>query len=188
MEIKFRGMRVENNEWVYGHYFYNENGNVHNITDGKIAYPVRHDSIGQFRNKKDINNVEIYNGDIVKTFWNNREMGLKLVENDSDIPDKDIWYGSHNESDTPVTASYEVVGNITENPELLKPKIEAISVSELKRERVKEVFRKTGIVLNDDIIEEIIEAVNNPFDNTNEFSERTRYSLTSRGIKTKLMH
>lgn len=121
-EILFRGKRIDNGELVDGYYVetlrYN---NLHWIWDGKEYIAVDSDTVGQYTGLKDKNGKKIFEGDIV-TFktrtssfkpgyvrWYEEEVRFLVT-----MPD-----GLHS---YPMDRSweYEVLGNIHDNPELLK--------------------------------------------------------------------
>ena len=126
-EIEFRGKTrtTEGSEWVYGYYykvksfFDNESANYitvirsHHLTD----FNVNEETIGQYTGLKDKNGQKIFEGDIVKAFYFEKEVIGKIefiygtfALTNSGISDNQLF----------IFEKLEVIGNIYDNPELLK--------------------------------------------------------------------
>jgi len=90
--IKFKGLRVDGQGWVYGHYYDDEIQSF--IISGINTYEVIPESLGQFTGKLTSDEMEIYEGDLIKTWigvipkevnWNEKEcswyFGIKPLAN-----------------------------------------------------------------------------------------------------------
>lgn len=138
-KIKFRGKRLDG-IWEYGFYFEEQmqNGTKCYIQDENVTvkpFEVIPESVGQSTELFDENDKEIYEGDIVEWVffsqkivygddttikgvieWQNGGFILRVIENDFEDAG---WYGiSELNSDT--ESDVTVLGNIHDNPELLK--------------------------------------------------------------------
>ncbi len=123
-EIKFRGKRLDNGEWVVGHLvkMWNE-WHILAMDDTNTAYPVDPDTIGEYTGLKDKNGREIYEGDIMEipeTDFNAYIVGTVEYQEDS------FFIQSHN-GGSPWGLQWSlrkhnagILGIIHDNPELLK--------------------------------------------------------------------
>lgn len=116
-EILFRAKRKDNGKWVYGDLLHPDNyGNGYCIEDftkeKNNCYDINPETIGQFTGLTDKNGKEIFEGDIVK--WDEKEWGCpynELVEFDYEL----LAMRKHDYKQW-----CEIIGNITDNPELLE--------------------------------------------------------------------
>ena len=123
-EVKFRGKRVDNDEWVYG--WYSEDYGYAEILTKYNDCEVILETVGQYTGLRDRNASKIYEGDIVIDERENRayiaflkqEMGYVLVfeKYDSRLGHRSRGGGYD------LDLSLEIIGNIHDNPELIKEK------------------------------------------------------------------
>lgn len=126
--IKFRGKKVTNGVWVYGClvysneidaaiYYQNGNGSV-KVMDWVY---VNSETVGQFTNLYDKNKKEIYEGDILKVQGTQERIEVRFVRGVFAF----LWNGDLDDEapiNTPTQEWAEVIGNIHDNPEVLKRK------------------------------------------------------------------
>lgn len=146
-QILFRGKRVDNGKWIEGYLVVNKDGTcwikdtdyqVNNDKNDLIPHEVIPETIGQFTCLTDRNGVKIFEDDIIKIV----EDGDKKTDNrPEDFNYGDValilfdsrycQFGAYNNSideiesignlvRTPWFNFIEVIGNIHDNPELLK--------------------------------------------------------------------
>ena len=112
-EIKFRGKRNDNGEWVYGWYvgYSNAMGYIHgDYVDKNEVWQVDAETVGQYTGLKDKKGVEIYEGD--------------LLQFEDYPPQEVVWEdGGFAVEDYYLADWYDgavVIGNIHDNPELME--------------------------------------------------------------------
>lgn len=130
-EIKFRGKRLDGQGWAFGSYIEAElqNGITHEIIPYKRGEPVVEvdpDTVGQFTGVKDKNGMRIFEGDVLGV--GGRIIGW--VQGGVRGYCYDVVYVNHQKGEERyslyATATYDfrdrlgIVGNIYDNPDLLK--------------------------------------------------------------------
>ena len=127
--ILFRGKRVDNGKWVYGdlaHFPDKTNIDPHEHGQPWRGYAVDPETVGQFTGLTDKNGKRIFEGDIVK-HYNNSDDGFDigaLYWDETFSQWKRTSIGNFHSRDFTYRVSrsceYEVIGNIHDNPELMK--------------------------------------------------------------------
>lgn len=136
-ESKFRGISINNGEFVYGDLLHiNEDLYITNFKQTNeqqavlINEEIDPETLGEFTGHKDKNKKEIYEGDIL--YW--KDINIKVVcvfgfneigKSDWGIPIKSQGFALEHIDKSGYSSftcikNYEVIGNIYENPELLK--------------------------------------------------------------------
>ena len=115
-EIKFRGKCYDNGEWVYGGIIFIDGGEPH-IFCNYGGVEVDSATVRQYTGLKDKNGKEVWEGDIVE--WEN----LMKTNMRSVIAYRDRMFcfvDANNEPEEIWCCSFTKIGNIQDNPELLK--------------------------------------------------------------------
>lgn len=108
-EILFRGKRLDNSEWIYGSLIQHDISIICSADEQREVDPA---TVGQYTGLTDENGKKIFEGDILR--WDEKAFGMPFNEEvkwDFDLFGlrKDDWQ-----------EFCEVIGNIWDNPELLK--------------------------------------------------------------------
>ena len=114
-EILFRGKCVDNGKWVYGYLSSKRTIGVFSLIGNFDEYIVDPNTVGQYTGLKDKNGKKIFEDDIL--IWDEKEWGyephIEVAEWNYDL--FCMRYNDWKEF-------CEIIGNIYENPELIKGK------------------------------------------------------------------
>lgn len=133
-KIKFRAKRIDNGEWVHGIPIPNGFGNrtfmINLVLGDAVAYPFERlheycveidaETISQYTGLKDKSGVEIYEGDILYYIPSDTSINNRIVEFESGAFWGTLIRSGFAKMLSDTNANSEVIGNIYENPELLK--------------------------------------------------------------------
>ena len=122
--IKFRGKRVDNGEWVYGHYinvgaYKDDLGHRIGSPNSWDMFKVDTETVGQYIRLNDKHQKETFSGDIIqqhdsRCMVRDREGGWEL----------EMINGRYSGSTFTISflssEHFEIIGNIHDNPELLE--------------------------------------------------------------------
>lgn len=119
-EIKFRGKRVDNGEWVYGYYvepiiFGEIEKRGRGLSPARRHFEVIPETVGQFTGLHDRTGKEVFEGDILYCIDNPTGYDTGNYEV---IFKSGCFYAKYSLENWP-KYWIEVIGNIYENPELL---------------------------------------------------------------------
>lgn len=127
-EILFRGKRTDNDEWVKGFYCM-FNGKKHLIYTGYAevdcgdyypdAFEVDPSTVGQYTGLSDKCGKKIFEGDIVKRFWFSK-MCIYQIDYDNGLASFIGRAGMKFTTFDYDSDEFEIIGNVYDNPELLK--------------------------------------------------------------------
>ena len=128
-EILFRGKRKDNGEWVYGDLLnvgvdYDYAIRTYGGREHGQVNAVNENTVGQYTGLPDKNGKKIFEGDLLKHYYDNTDKSMfdigvmlfddKVCQFKRNSRVNTRYYNIHFECE------YEVIGNIHDNPELLK--------------------------------------------------------------------
>ena len=123
-KILFRGKRLDNGEWVTGYVLFSKDNSeavIAKLTDTEsVCENVDPATVGQFTGLHDKNGKEIYEGDVVRTlsgFVGYMRYNERFIRFEVAAPYES--YDNERNPDGVPRESWEVIGNIHDNPELL---------------------------------------------------------------------
>lgn len=117
--IKFRAQDIASNKWLYGDIRHRKNCVCIFEQGGNIGEQVKPDTVGQFTGLRDRKGTEIYKGDILLYNGNRRIVEWKYGTFGLSMHENGFPFQAFYELPVPIVDS-TVIGNIHDNPELLK--------------------------------------------------------------------
>lgn len=123
-EILFRGKRIDDGEWLYGHYVHQYGADMIYLPDGVDReygfdyYHIDKETVGQYTGLTDRNGKKIFEGDIIKNIAGHVYCGSYTYT----VVWRCGWFcgeGGVVDIQPEYFNCCEVIGNIHDNPELL---------------------------------------------------------------------
>ena len=133
-EIKFRGISKETNEWVFGYYIVAAGMPFISVFGAREPILIIPETLGQYTGIKDKNDKEIYEGDIIECvswneFFSNDGKPMEALRRKMEVVfyngafkmKESFSYGVPSHYwDIICNGDVEIIGNIYDNPKLLK--------------------------------------------------------------------
>lgn len=119
--IKFRAQDLASNKWLYGDLRHHKNDVCIFEQGGTKGEQVKPETVGQFSTLRDKNGKEIYAGDILKVGEEKTLLEVRFVRGVFAF----LWNGNLDDEfpcNAPTHEWAEVVGNIHDNPGMIKRK------------------------------------------------------------------
>ena len=123
-EILFRGKRTDDGTWAYGYLFciwertYLCWGTTNDVPNMKEVIP---ETVGQYTGLTDKNGVKIFEGDIVERVSDGERAVISWLKYSACFGlSFDGWCCDFDNYDYNLPSDFEVIGNIHDNPEILK--------------------------------------------------------------------
>ena len=123
-EILFRGKRMDNGEWVYGYYVHigpvscQRAYIIPEYASAIYVNEVDPSTVGQYTGLLDKNGKKVFEGDIVRKTNEGRHPQIFTANIRTIFRENEEVYYSPCDHFTE-SCEYEIIGNITDNPELL---------------------------------------------------------------------
>ena len=126
--IVFRAKRMDSNDWIYGSLFTDEKGQCYiKEPNGKLYFIEDKDSIGQFTGMLDNEGKQMFEGDILDLYIPRNAVG-KSEHRKRKVIWKDYGFEITNKygdcicdrCTTSTQLIYTIIGNMTDNPELIE--------------------------------------------------------------------
>lgn len=124
-EILFRGKETDNGEWVYGDFVtVYDTPRKKGIETPRRIYEIVPETVGQYTGLTDRNGVKIFEGDIIKYcpyfYKDEEEIGyIKWCKNNATYF-VELMDGAVDDFYLGIAKKCEIIGNIHDNPELLR--------------------------------------------------------------------
>ena len=126
-EILFRGKRIDNGEWVFGDLIREPWGYCIQVVTGsgneyiRKKYAITEETVGQYTGLNDKHGKRVFEGDIISFFnWGGNVLKRAVVW-DPQLGRFSVFIdGALSVGVNPISGPHKVIGNIHDNPELMK--------------------------------------------------------------------